>query len=67
MVACRKIEFCRFAPLPHLGVVVFTVPGRHVVGQQVGQAQLDVPQLALYLLQCLFAGYETVAEIFHGH
>ncbi len=66
MVACREIGLYRLAPCADFGIVVFTVPGRDIIRHQVRQAQLDVAQLTLYLLQCLLTGLEPVPEVFHG-
>ena len=56
----------RLAPAPHFRVVLFGVAGRHVVRDQVWQAQLNVAQLRLDFLQLAVARFETFAQLFDG-
>ena len=63
MIARGETEFLRLAPAPDLGVVIFRVACGHVIRKEVGQAQLDVPQLGLDVLQRVFACLKSVPEI----
>ena len=66
VVACRESELSGLAPAADFPVVVLGRPVGHVVGQQVGQPEFDVAELALHCLQRLLTRLEAFAEVLYG-
>ena len=65
MIPGLKIEFGGFAPASNLDIVVFITAIRHVVIQQIWQAQLDGLQLRQKCLKCYLILLKPVSKIFN--
>ncbi len=66
VVLCGKIEFGRLAPAGDLDIVLLALPGRHLVGGQVGNPQQQVVELRLHLARLLGEPVQVRSDFFQG-